>query len=347
MNTELDQEPVLTKAMLIHGVVADLLFQSGFAHAGSAELVDIAVAGTGLGILQNSIEFVKQTGSYWDTTQWLAVPRPFLDQKTLAYVLAIAAWTRGENKPTWADELPTDLKKTMSKSLKYLFATDDSFFRATTNGKSNLEKSQNEWLTLAEKKLISSSHLIALRQITTLNENLVVSHLRSNDRTILLHTINSVDRMSVGDVESSENDPANNEAVIDELRLLAGHRDNEVQAKSICVLTRLEKLDQSTIEIAGKLLESTVRFTVFAGLFSLSSLDSVPERILPSANRGFVRALKSCDYEFVNLFASGFNRWLDEPQQYLTDLLEHDSQEYLEIALESLENAKKQLVALD
>ena len=181
LHTEFEKEPVLTKAMLIHGVVADLLFQTGFEYASSAELIDIAVIGTGLGAVQNKIEFVKQTGGYWDSTQWLAVPRPFLDRQAVAYVVAVAAWIRGDAKPAWVNELPSDVKKTMGKSLKYLLSSDDSFFCASKNGRSNLDKTPKEWLELAENST-GSQHLIALRHVKNAHEGLFIKNLQMINR---------------------------------------------------------------------------------------------------------------------------------------------------------------------
>ena len=337
LNTEIETEPLLTKAMLIHGVVADLLFQSGFPHAAGPELIDMAVVGTGLGVLQSKIEFVKQTGAYWDTAQWLAVSRPFLDCRSLAYVFALAAWVRDDNKPIWSKELRNDVKKPMEKSLKYLFSSSDSFFCANNISDANSPRTQREWITLAENNP-GSRHLIAIRHLEDPNEKLLLAGLRVHDREQILHSVNAIDRAS--------NENQVNDEVVEELRILAGHRDNEIRAKSICVLTRLGKLDATSIDLAGQMLQSNVRFVLFAGLFALSSLDSVPESIIPHANRGFVGALNSCDYEFVNLFASAFNRWLDKPEEHFETLLVNNSPEYFEIAIEALGKAREKLVSL-
>ena len=52
------------------------------------------------------------------------------------------------------------------------------------------------------------------------------------------------------------NESNGNETIVRELKSLTEHRDNEVCAKSMCTLTRLNQLDDMTIETATRMLES-------------------------------------------------------------------------------------------
>ena len=101
----------------------------------------------------------------------------------------------------------------------------------------------------------------------------------------------------------------------------------------MCSLTRLDKLDEVTIDVASNMLESNLRHVVFAGTYALSTLDSISDHTLRLVDRGFVRALQACDYEFVELFAMAYRRWLDNSQSHVEELLS-DSPEYLPVALD-------------
>lgn len=341
MTTDIQHEPEVTAAALINFVVGDMLHQNSFNYAHFPELVDVAVIGTGLGMLRSNIPLVNNKGTYWDTTQWLAVPKPFLGAQALAYAAAITAWARDENDPQWSNELPAEVKGPMKKSLKYLSKTNDSFFQPKTVSTQVLSQTQDDWWKLADSKS-SSTQVVALSQlqiegsITAQHENLLVDQLRSSNRAILLHAIGAVEQMQ--DV---------NEPIVDELRLLAEHRDNEVRAKAMCSLTKLAQLDEPTTRLAANMLDSKTRFVTFAGIVALASKDSISNTIMPLIDRGFIQSLRSCDYEFAGLYAAAYQNWTDDPKAHFEALLQHDSPEFLEMALEALENVREQLIALE
>lgn len=318
----------------------DWLRQHNFAYAHFPEIVDLATVATGLGLLQSRIRFVHETPPYWDSTLWTTFPRPFLDEQSFAYATALSAWSRGESFPTWTNLIAPVIKRPMQKSLKYLRKTNDSFFHVQPIP-SSLERGQSEWLQLAHDQSISKQ-IIAIRHLdfdgseNSPQEIVLTEKLRSNDRGILLQAVSATDRMNT-----------RNPAIIAELGCLLEHRDDEVSAKAMRSLARLAALDESAVGTATKKLDSNVRFVALAGLAALSSLESVPDHAIPPANRGLIRALQTCDYEFVGLYASAFNRWLDDPKNHFETLLKGNSPEYLEIAMESLNNTRQQLVSLD
>ena len=129
MTTDRLHESGVTAAALINFVVSDMLHQNNFSYAHFPELVDLAVIGTGLGTVRANVALVNNKGSYWDTTHWLAMPKPFLGAQSLAYAMAIVAWCRDEHDPQWSSNLPAEIKGPMKKSLKYLNKTNDSFFQ--------------------------------------------------------------------------------------------------------------------------------------------------------------------------------------------------------------------------
>ena len=336
---EIESDPELANATLINGVVCDLLATSGFRFFHYPELVDIAVVASGLGGIRSNLSFVQKGGAHWDSTQWEASPRPFLNVQPLAYVNAMTAWVRGDSSPAWAQELENELKRPMLKSLKFLAKTNDSFCELSST--QSLARPQSKWWELASSEL-ASEQVIALRHLDSPNDvteermSLLLKKLQSNDRAIVLHAIAAVERLKCA-----------NDKITEEIRGLVNYHDVEVRSKSLCALTLLEKLDDVTVEIATDMLDSSVRHNVFAGLYAFSSLDQVPEYALPAIDRGFQRALKSCDYEFIGLYAAGYKRWLDDPTAHVTNLLEQNRPEYLQVALEALSGVPQELVSLE
>lgn len=336
----MNREPKLTAATVIHYVVGDLLFQNKFGYAHFPEVVDLAVINTGLGLLQSSFGFVKQTSSFWDSTYWDASPRPFLDSNALAYANAVAAWVRGDKDPSWCTELRNEVKRPMQKSLKYLLKTNDSFFDPASANTALLKQSQSDWLKMASQsststQLVAIRHMELDKQLADQQEMLLLEKLRSPVRPIVLHSISAVESLML------RSDP-----VANELRFLVESRDDELRAKAIIALAKLAQLDEETIDAAVKMIDSSVRYVVFAGVFALSSLKAAPDNVLRASERGFVRALQTCDYEFVGLFAVAMDRWLDDPQSHIEQLLQNDQPEYLNIATEALQNVRAQSVAL-
>jgi hypothetical protein len=231
----------------------------------------------------------------------------------------------------------------MSVLRKCRFKTKDSFFQPS-KGQALLGQSQSQWWKLAasespSQQLVALRHLQSDKELSDGQESLLLEKLRSANHAIVLHAIAAAERMSVN------HRPIAGESVVRELRTLADHRDDEVCAKAMCSLTRLAKLDETTVEVASNMLASNVRHVVFAGLHALASLDSIPDPTLSLVDRGFVRALRACDYEFVGLFATAYNRWIDDPRSHVEDLLQ-DSPEYLPVALDALQHDPKQLVSI-
>ncbi|MGB1929738.1 MAG: hypothetical protein ACPHO8_10535 [Mariniblastus sp.] len=340
VTTELSDEPVLTTAAVVHHVVRDLLCQQKFEYHHLPEFVDLAVVGVGLGVPLSQINLVNEKGLFWDTTEWETFPRPFLDQQDLAYALALSAWARGETSWSWLDAVPSVIKKPAQKSLKYLLKTNDSFFRPQEGRATKLTQDQNAWLeTVAQNSI--SEQIIGLRYLQVTSDSdtrqlsALLDKLRSDNPAVLLNAINNAGAMKKA-----------NAGVVDELNLLLENRNDQIRAKAMFALTRLAAVDEGVIKFAIKMLESHSKFVIYAGLLGLSSVSDVPSSVFPAANRAFIRSLQTCDYEFVGLFVSAFQQWVDDPEIYLQNLLQDDSPEYFEIAMEALTSARERLVEL-
>lgn len=332
-------EPRLTAAALIQHIVCDLLHQNKFPYAHFPELVDLAVVMTGLGMLRSQFEFVKRADMFWDPTYWGVFPRPFLDSQALGYAHAMAAWIRDNQTPDWFADLPATVKGPSKKSLKFLLKTSDAFFTPQSNGKNVLDQDQSQWLKLADVKSVSQQ-IIAIRHFTPdatvaqPQSKSLLAKLRSANTPLMLHAITAIESLTL-----------NGDDLVDELSHLVQHPDDVVRAKSMIALTKLNRLENTSISAAAKMINSTAKHEVFAGVFALSSQPKIDDAILRSVDRGFLSALQTCDYEFINLYATAYDRWLEQPQSHLEQLLGGDD-DYLEIAVEALEASRETSVAL-
>ncbi len=324
-------------ATVVQGVVQDLLHQSKYEHAHFPESVDLAVLAMGLGMLRSQFELVSKEGTFWDSTQWHLIPRPFLDQSGQTWTHAINSWIRDQSKPDWYDDLPTDMRRNVGKFAKQLAQSKDCFVNLDSPGK----KSTRQWLESVTDKsqsiqLVAIRHLEPDAAVDTEIQKVLHDKLRSNDTDIVLHAIAATSRF-----ESPSTD------VIDELQYHVTHRDDQVRAKAMICLARMGKLDERTLETAGQFLDSKTKHVTYAGLVAVSTLDKVPEDLMPPVNRAFLRSLSECNYEFVGLFAMTFLRWFDDPKKYVREQLQEHHREFLAIAEEAIDNAQQNLVQLD
>ena len=322
-----------------------MLHQHEFPFANYPDITDVAAIATGLGLLQSSLSFVNSGGQFWDSTAWDHFPQPFLDPKSTAYALALSAWLREQENPDWFRDLPSDVKRPAQKSLKFLCKSNDSFFNFSNEQNVKLDQPQAEWLEMAKQEG-ATTQVIAVKQLQADGktnaeiEATLLEKIQSENLAIKLQCINAVERLKIADEVSGE------DALIEELRLLIEHRDDEVRAKAMCALTRLKQLDEASVDVAARLLDGNARHIVFAGVYALVSQESVPDHVLPPVNRGFVRALQKCDYEFVGLFATAYNLWMDDPEEHVQTLLEKDGSEYVQIGLDALKEVQDQLVEI-
>lgn len=324
----------------MHMVVSDMLFQNKFPLAHFPEVTDLAVVGMGLGILLSNLSFVENNIQEWDYTRWTHHSRGFLDQRALSYASALAAWIRGEEHPRWARHLRNDVRHPMKKALRYLFKTGDSFFTQASSESQILEQPQSDWMKLANesspsKQIIAIRHLrpdpeIAQEQLRILEEK-----LRSDNEFVALNAMWAIEEMLFA-----------SEEILESLRMLIDHPTDEVRSKAACTLANLQAIDYSTIDRIANMLGSGIPFVEESAAFALSSIGDVPDYVLKPMNRGMLRALQMCEYNLLGHFVSAFNRWLDQPEEYFQTLLANDSPEYLEIAMETLEQVRKPYVQI-
>ncbi|EMI58404.1 hypothetical protein [Rhodopirellula sallentina] len=338
LDQTIDSDPAMGLATLINAVVCDLLSQNNFAGAHLPEQVDLAVVGMGLGMIRNGISLVAKHPVYWDSTQWDVFPRPFLDGQSLAYANAIAEWARDDAAPEWMNDLPSDVKRPTRKSLKFLLKTNDSFFQPRAK-QFLLTQSQRDWWKLAtessaSRQVIAIRHLNSDGNLDAQQESLLIDKLGSANVAISLNAIAAIERMA------SHQPAIGSESIVRGLRSLTDHRDDEVCAKSMCVLAKLGGLDEATVETAATMLEAHQKHLTFAGLYALCMQDSVPEEVVPTLDRCFVRVLRACDYELIDLIATAYRRWLDDPQSHIEKLFQN-SPEHLPIALETLQKVSE------
>ncbi len=328
---------------MAHGVVQDLLFQHKYPYAHFPESVDLAAIATGLGVLRSQFDFVTKEGTFWDSTQWKLFPRPFLDSTGQLWAHAVSGWLRGNKKPAWLESLDGELRRGVAKNLKSLFSSGDCFVDPSRN---TANWSQADWLAAASgrsgsgqsdsSRIIAARHLQPDSEVASQQQTLLQEQLRSTELAVVLNATSAIEQVGSPSVETTE-----------ELQFLTRHRDDEVRAKAMLALTRLGQLDPSMFETVGEFLDSKSRHVTFSGLMAVSSLGKIDDDLLGPIHRAFLRSLSDCNYEFVNLFAVAFTRWFDDPKQHVENILADHYSEYLEIAIEAIDNAKENFVKLD
>lgn len=341
LETDFQNEPELTVATLVHFVAHDLLVQSNFQFVHLPEAVDVAVIACGLGLPHSQLSLVNDSGSFWDPTAWEIGAKPFLDTQSIAYAFALASRVRKDPSPAWIADLPSAVAGPMKKSIKYLAKTDDCFVEPNSlESEISLPKLVDRTTSEAVRdgnstKIVAMKHFQPDETLLPKMESLVADSLRSVNRDIVLHAINAATQ-----IKSSA------AIVVDELKLLCESGDDLVRAKSMAAIGQLGKLDSDIVPLAARMLESKTDFVVFSGLTALTSQATADDSVIQSTDRGFKRALQTCNYQFVGLFVAVYRLWLEDPHQHFHNLLAEDSPEYLQIAVNALDENKEQFVAI-
>ena len=323
IETEFTDNPPLATAALMQNMVHDLLVSNGMTKPVPGEFLDAAVVLCGLGGPRAEVELISDAGSYWDKTRWDASPADFLDHESLAYAHSLAIWCRGGN----ADMLPASMR-TAKGSLKYLSKTNDSFFQQDliTDAQIAIET----FVDLATKG--KESTRICAMQFFHPDEAseeqqaaAVLENLRHRSDHVVAHA-----------VSAAQMTQTTSPSVVEELKLLTDNHDDRLRSKAVQAVTLTGQLDDYVADNAAKMLSSSTNYVTYSGLLALSKLDRVSDDVLKLADRGFERALHSCNYQFIELFAGAYKRWLDDPAAHLNKLWGERSPEYYQMATEAL-----------
>ena len=323
IETEFADNPPLATAALLQSLIHDLLVANGMTDAAPGEFLDAAVVLCGLGGPRADVELISDAGSYWDTSRWEASPAEFLDHESLAYAHSLAIWCRSGD----ADLLPASMK-TAKGSLKYLNKTNDSFFQKNLVVDDQLKN--NTFAKLATEG--NESTRIAAMQFFHSDEALREQH----DAAILENLQHRNDQVIAHAISAAQKTQSSSPGVIEELKLLTDNHDDRLRSKSVQAVTLMGHLDDYVADNAAKMLSSSTDYVTYSGLLALAKLDKVSEDVLKLADRGFEKALHSCNYHFIELFAGAYNRWLDDPTAHLNKLWGERSPEYFQMATQAL-----------
>ena len=325
IETEFANNPQLATAALMQSMVQDCLVINGMANTAPGEFLDAAVVLCGLGGPRAEVELISDAGSFWDTTRWDANPANFMEHESLAYAHSLAIWCRDEG----VDSLPVSMR-TAKSSLKYLNKTNDSFFqkdlvvddRLGIETFTNLAAEGNESTRIAAMQFFHSDSAKHEQQ-----DAAILGNLRHRSDHVIAHAISAAQATR-----------STSPSVIDELKLLTDNHDDRLRSKAVQAVTMLGQLDEVVAANAAKMLSSSRNYVTYSGLLALSKLDRVSDDVLKLADRGFEKALHTCNYEFIELFAGAYKRWLDNPTAHLNNLWGERSPEYCQMATEALAN---------
>lgn len=323
LHTSIDCDPHLTIASLIHWTTLDLLTQTDFALARHPEVLDMAVAITGLGILRARIELVESAPLFWDQSRWMVFARPYLNLRSLAHVHALVAHSRGQEKPGWLGTLPSNIQNDIVKSLKYLKKTGDTFFQPERLSPTIEERS--DWLELVNGRS-ESDRLIGMFCVNGEDlEPMIVEQLQARDPAMIMQSLTKVRRNRLTSA-----------ALVDEILMLVEHADDHVKAKSVLTLADLGELNERSVDAVCKMLASRVGFVEHAAISALTSLESPPENVWDAVDRGIVRAAQSCRYDILTVYLQAIQHWGVDAESHLRGSLENEGPEILGVCLETL-----------
>lgn len=121
------QEPVHLISVMTHEMSRYLLLENNVLAEDKPDfdsVVDLLPVFCGMGVFSANATAQELTPEH--------LPRGgYLSSRVLGYALALFAWARGENEPTWAAHLRDDAGEVLMKSLKFLNKSNDNVFDPT------------------------------------------------------------------------------------------------------------------------------------------------------------------------------------------------------------------------
>jgi len=124
-------DPMVVVATLAHELGHVLLLGEGRITADRKDhepLTDLITVFLGLGLFTANSRVRTRTEQLAHGSSWSISRLGYLDEHAVGYALALFAWIRGEDRPTWLRHLRLNPRTYCKQGLRYLLKTGDSSF---------------------------------------------------------------------------------------------------------------------------------------------------------------------------------------------------------------------------
>ncbi len=124
-------DPRQVAATLTHELAHAILIGGGLIDSNQADheqTTDLLLVFLGVGILAVNSTVRESTTNLGNTSYWQIQKSGYLSAMEFGYALALFAYMRDEEKPLWSRHLRTDAAVVMTKGLRFLQKTGDTYF---------------------------------------------------------------------------------------------------------------------------------------------------------------------------------------------------------------------------
>lgn len=261
----------------------------------------------------------------------------FLSSRVLGYALALFTWARGENQPTWIENLRDDAGEVMIKGLKYLAKANDCVFEPT------IAPDKRKWSVGQSLERISSksaSHRLAalwyLKGHGDFSKSVseaVQGCLRDSDVAVRRAAVSLVPKLAAPDANLQDD-------------LLDAVRDSDAAVRAYAALAIGEKgFSGADVELGLEpLLSDTNRDVLVSTASTMAKLGVTDPAIIEKLGKRFKTALVECNYDFARMLVAPIGEMHGDINEFAKSFFAHDP-ELLEQAQTVLDEMDEQAVS--
>ena len=209
------------------------------------------------------------------------------------HVLALLAWVRHEEAPTWAAAITSDVAHTMKPALKYLAKTGDCVFNQDDFGKPVGERSVSDFRAILNSSL-KTQHFEALRELVRHPE--AVTELAASIDPFLRNRESSVRRQAAAALSAAPS--LSSDTFLEMLRLI-DDSEGAVRGSLTYALRPGCVEEDMALDALMKLINDPHLTTTGQAAMALSEFDDLPNGTLDAGLKLLRRGVAKCNDDVI------------------------------------------------
>ncbi len=326
--------PQVLAAALAHELAHELLHGSGLLDATVADhewVTDLLPVYLGIGLFAANSTLHEEYHTEGQLSWWVIGKRGYLPARVFGYAMALFAFMRGEQAPSWAKYLRRDAATALRGGLRYLHKTGDSLFHPDTTPVKRTQSTATE--TAARLRSgTPSARLAALWEIQEHRWNTpeclaaVLESLDDRDEALSGEAARTLARFG-----------AEAASAVPRLRAALWAASTDTRAAAASALGTLGPPAHASVPELCMLLDYRHRSVFCAAAEALSRLGvSLETRAIARLLEGLEAALRECDYPLIDVAAQALLAATVDPERFIRQHFAGRDRSLEQLALDSL-----------
>jgi hypothetical protein len=289
----------------------------------------------GMGVLLANAGLRESSGHEGTWSWWSMSRQGYLPARTIGYALALFAWVRKEENPSWSKCLRTDAAVALRGGLRFLRQTSDSLFRPDTVHGQPVAIGEHELV----ERLRNGSPTLRMAALWELRERAapsaeavlaIVRSLFGRNPEIRQEAARTLGWLGAPHPTHAAEIATAAPKLFD---LLRDRREGVRQAAAFA-LGRLQFEPQRAIEELAALLDDPARDVVYEAALALAEFGPAAEPTASNMLDALRRALIDCDYALIESLLAALRSATPDAAARLSAYFEKRDPELLEQAMQ-------------